>query len=81
MSGDVLVVYKPFKAPDEIRLIVLQPGSENDIIHWHLIHTSLSQSPSYEALSYMWGNSLELMPAYNGQLITIRRNLWTALKY
>ncbi|TVY83162.1 Heterokaryon incompatibility protein 6 OR allele [Lachnellula suecica] len=83
MSGSVPAVYEPLEVSDSIRLLVLQPGSENDPIIWQLIQSSLSQSPNYEALSYMWGNSAELMAAYDGQSRTlkIKRNLWYALKH
>ncbi|KAF2839141.1 hypothetical protein M501DRAFT_1003701 [Patellaria atrata CBS 101060] len=44
---------------DEIRVLKLQPGQEDDKIVVHLIHVRLSDNPEYEALSYVWRNSIE----------------------
>ncbi|KAE8441554.1 hypothetical protein EG329_004673 [Mollisiaceae sp. DMI_Dod_QoI] len=42
----------------ELRLLILQPGSLEDPICCHLITSSLQESPApvFEALSYCWGN-------------------------
>jgi hypothetical protein len=40
---------------NEIRLLVLQPGKGGSAVEVEIRHTSLDQNPSYEALSYCWG--------------------------
>jgi hypothetical protein len=40
---------------DSFRLIELQPGKDEDSIIVHLLSSRLSESPSFEALSYVWG--------------------------
>jgi len=40
------------------------------------------KGPRYEGLSYTWGSTENPMEAHaNGELITIRRNLWDALQH
>lgn len=49
-----LYTYKPLVS-DQIRLLHLHSGHENDPIHCSLATDSISASSSYEALSYTWG--------------------------
>lgn len=39
----------------EIRLLKIAPRISSDDIECDLIHASLDDEPSYEALSYTWG--------------------------
>ncbi|KAH8816676.1 heterokaryon incompatibility protein-domain-containing protein [Xylogone sp. PMI_703] len=48
-------VYRPLKE-NEIRVLELFSGSQGDQISCRLVHVSLSHNPSYEAVSYTWGN-------------------------
>jgi hypothetical protein len=71
--------YKPLWWLDEIRLIILEPGSSSDPIRCRLIHTELGLQ-DYEALSYEWGTSAkDLEISINGEPIRVRRNLHSAL--
>lgn len=42
--------------PDHIRLLLLQPGSDDAIINCELVATELHSAQAYEALSYTWGD-------------------------
>ncbi|KAK8062031.1 hypothetical protein PG994_008397 [Apiospora phragmitis] len=79
--------YEPLTAPDAFRLLVLEPGVEEDALRCRLFHTTHSSRPDYEALSYTWGsphqNEDEPAPAclINGNTVPIRRNLQDALRH
>jgi hypothetical protein len=63
-----------------IRILELLPGSSPDPIQCNLRHVDLSHSPEYEALSYCWGDALDLCSiTCNGVLLDIRQSLFTAL--
>jgi Heterokaryon incompatibility protein (HET) len=75
-------IWKPLLAKDELRLLALQPGYGSDLIQCNFSHARLSESPSYEALSYMWGIETNLKPIkIEGEVHHIRENLWLALWY
>ena len=46
----------PLPTPDYIRLLLLQPGSDDAIINCELVATELHSAQAYEALSYTWGD-------------------------
>ena len=46
--------YRSLK-PNEIRLLVLNPGLPDEPIECFLEHYSANQAKPYEALSYVWG--------------------------
>ena len=48
--------YSPLQGTKEIRLLSLQPASDDSPIHISIIQTSIGQHP-FEALSYTWGDS------------------------
>ena len=54
--------YKPLTYHDgdcvDFRLLTLEPGRKNESLCASLWHASLDQPPSYEALSYVWGNAM-----------------------
>jgi Heterokaryon incompatibility protein (HET) len=67
-----------------LRLLILSPNlhpEDNRIQCRHFI-TSLDSFPSYDALSYMWGqpDDLNLKIWVNGFLVPVRRNLLCALR-
>lgn len=67
----------------EIRLITLDPGSDDDPLCCSLEPVSLNKQPPYEAVSYVWGSSHpdRCKPiAVNKQLVPIPRNLEKALQ-
>jgi hypothetical protein len=47
--------YRPLEA-DEMRLLVLNPGSTDDPIECYLEHYTVNQAKTYQALSYVWGD-------------------------
>ncbi|KAH7310245.1 heterokaryon incompatibility protein-domain-containing protein [Rhexocercosporidium sp. MPI-PUGE-AT-0058] len=51
--------YQPLKSPSDTRVLRLKPASRyNDELVGDLLHISLdSNTPGYEALSYVWNNS------------------------
>jgi len=48
-------IYDPLPNPRSIRLLHLQPGSGEGDVKWNLVTVDLDGSPSYEAISYVWG--------------------------
>jgi hypothetical protein len=48
--------YKPLWGKSSIRLLRLEPGTEHSELRGSLAHVLLDKSPTYEALSYAWGN-------------------------
>lgn len=66
---------------DEIRLFVLCPGSETALVGGYILHTSLSGGPSYQALSWVWGdqNVTEVI-LVNDTTTSIPANLLPALR-
>jgi hypothetical protein len=79
------VVYSALKEKDEIRLLQLEPGSGSDPIKCSLIHARLGESPTYNALSYMWGEERAtrsyMLQVEGGRALGVRENLGNALRY
>lgn len=52
--------YSPLSGPRQIRLLRLHPRDDTDDsqLSVDLIHVALDEAPSFEALSYAWGNPL-----------------------
>ncbi|KAK7455198.1 hypothetical protein VKT23_011072 [Stygiomarasmius scandens] len=66
----------------EIRLLHLHPGPPESPIRCHLTTASLLSSPTYEALSYVWGDpSNPPTIILHGSPFPVTRNLYTALRY
>ena len=66
----------------ETRLLTLEPGDWNLPLQCHLQHSTLESAPSYEALSYTWGdagNRREIL--IDGVRCTVTENLEVALRY
>ncbi|TGO12522.1 hypothetical protein BTUL_0087g00350 [Botrytis tulipae] len=72
--------YKSLGSRTAIRLVVIHPGSGDEPIRCHLIHTKLGEM-AYEALSYEWKEESNDDPMINvnGENITVRKNLHDAL--
>lgn len=68
---------------NEIRLLVLQPpydGDENRLIKCDIHTVALSDKPSYECISYVWGDPAYQIPILvSGQEVRVTRNLHDAL--
>ncbi|KAF7935350.1 uncharacterized protein EAE97_008257 [Botrytis byssoidea] len=72
--------YKSLGSRAAIRLVVIHPGSGDEPIRCHLIHTKLGEM-AYEALSYEWKEESNDDPTVNvsGENVTVRKNLHDAL--
>lgn len=68
-------------ARQEIRLLRLSPGTWDHPIECSLQVVSLDDEPTYESLSYAWGNKSKLKTIHlNGKPFEVTRNLWIALR-
>jgi hypothetical protein len=66
----------------EIRVLTLLRGSWDAEIVCRLQHVRLDEKPSYEALSYTWGDAKDLLPIiFEGTSCNVTRNLAVALRY
>jgi len=73
-------IYLSLDGEDEIRLLIIGPGTKADPIYCHLKHANLSENPVYEAVSYMWGTDGPSWPInINGYTELVRENLHDAL--
>jgi hypothetical protein len=50
-------VYTSLSTPHSIRLLYLYPGKVHEPLVVHLETTSVENAPSYEAMSYVWGDA------------------------
>jgi Heterokaryon incompatibility protein (HET) len=63
-------------------LLKLLPSQNSDTIRWHLVCVSLNDSPSYEALSYCWGDPAVTKPVAVGEAeLQVTTNLCDALTH
>ncbi|KAK4169536.1 heterokaryon incompatibility protein 6, OR allele [Cladorrhinum sp. PSN259] len=73
-------IYQPITKPNEIRLLVLEPGSPTDDVECSLLNVQLSWRTKYEALSYTWGDAAITRPlTCSGQTINVTVSLHDAL--
>jgi hypothetical protein len=57
--------YQPLQStPHEFRLVLIQPGSFSDPIKCTLQHAYLQDNPSFEAISYVWGDPKDTVPIF-----------------
>jgi hypothetical protein len=64
-----------------LRLISIQPGEEHEDIACEIREFSSFPIPSYQALSYVWGDSADKLPiSLNGRRFLVTRNLEAALR-
>jgi hypothetical protein len=75
-------LYEKLPSRDWIRILVVEPGKNQDRIVCHLQLCSIRQGyPEYEALSYVWGNSKDRIDIIcNSKDIRVTRNLGEALQ-
>lgn len=76
------IPYAPFDGPTDIRLVEVQPGFPDASLQCQIVHASVDDSDSYEALSYTWGKPSDgFKQVYiSGQSVQIAINLHHALK-
>ncbi|KAF2838109.1 hypothetical protein M501DRAFT_1004951 [Patellaria atrata CBS 101060] len=73
--------YRPLENPNEIRVLVLEPGREDESVRCYLKHVTLSSKPHYEAISYVWGDPNVTEKIFcSGGTISITPNLHKALQ-
>jgi hypothetical protein len=67
---------------DHFRLLCLEPGDKDSEIHCTLATFELQSAPTYEALSYAWGDAvLSREITCNGSSLKVTSNLHDALQY
>ncbi|CAG9946104.1 unnamed protein product [Clonostachys rosea f. rosea IK726] len=65
----------------EFRLLELIPGLEDEEIRCMLAHSALDNNPSYEALSYLWGDQQDRRQILLGEArFSVTSNLHAALR-
>ena len=76
------LTYTPLVEHNAICMLILEPSADpGSILRGRLIHTTLSEEPHYEALSYAWGK-----PIVSGKLrlesgtVELGENLVAALR-
>ena len=73
--------YQTLRNGEDLRLLVILPGKEEDEVSCELYHTSFAAGPVYEALSYTWGTNLKTHVIRIGkEAQTVTENLSLALK-
>lgn len=79
--------YLPLDPPLlEIRVLTVSPGCFDDPLHCHLVTTSLTTRPIYNALSYVWGDPESTSNSGNilildGHHFPVTTNLLSALRH
>ena len=77
--------YAPLDPHEEIRLLVLSGSGVRETpsgkaIECSLTHVRLANKPAYKALSYRWGEAVDVRQLLvNGHPMWVRKNLWLAL--
>lgn len=75
-----LYQYNPLPSEMSIRLLELYPGHASDNIECTLHQTGLENTPSYEALSYAWGDpTYKTSVLCDNKIIMVTENLRDAL--
>ena len=75
--------YLPLET-SEIRLFVLCPGSDADVVSGHIEHSSwgYQSGKQYEALSYVWGDIRDCDTILvGGRTVSVTKSLETALRH
>ncbi|OCL07616.1 HET-domain-containing protein, partial [Glonium stellatum] len=73
--------HDPLAFEDSIRILVLEPGEYCEPVHCHLVPTRLSDTPIYDAISYVWGTDEPSNEVFIcGKKFLIKTNLYNALR-
>jgi hypothetical protein len=68
--------------PQEFRLVQIQPGALASSISCTLRHAYLKDPPSFEALSYAWGDPRDTISIFlDGQTFSVTNSLESALRH
>ncbi|OAG04810.1 HET-domain-containing protein, partial [Paraphaeosphaeria sporulosa] len=73
--------YQGLVDEDEIRLLVVEPGNQDEDLRCSLVHARLSDRPDFEAISYTWGTDAPSKQILlDGHIFPVRNNIYHALK-
>src|SRR3954462_7307483 len=73
--------YSRLRKNSEFRLLILQPGEDEQDIHCELAHSLLRECPQFDALSYEWAAQPgSTAISCNAQLTLVTNNLHAALQ-
>lgn len=74
--------YQPLDSLMSFRLIEVQLGAKEDPVECRLLHSHLDLQPSYEAISYAWGDAtIRQDIVCNGHQLSITTSLHGALQW
>ena len=82
-SDALSYTYTPLKHSDSIRVLELMPGHEGSPLSCRLTDVRKAETPSYEALSYAWGEPIfprSIRETTSDAVIRITENLYEALQ-
>jgi len=81
MATEAANIYSPINSSNsEFRLLLLKRGRREDKISCELRTMSLTCTPTYRALSYVWGKANDVVPInLNGHEFEVKKNLHDAL--
>ncbi|KAI4909539.1 hypothetical protein J4E90_008236 [Alternaria incomplexa] len=80
-SSENVYVHSQLEERHQFRLLELHPGSPGDTIKATLVTKDLRDAPSYEAMSYVWGDMNDRVDILvNGRNFKITKNLHDALE-
>lgn len=76
VTVESLFEYEPLEGPRNIRVLHVHPGLPGDLLSCHLEHVDLNLNPTYEAISYVWGNpSFSHSILCDGRRIVVTKSL------
>lgn len=68
--------------PQELRLVLIDPGQSSSPMRCSLKHVVFKDKPPFEALSYVWGDPKDVVPIYlEGRIFNVTINLASALQH
>jgi hypothetical protein len=75
--------YTPLTGAREVRLLILQPGQDNEMVTCHLRSTVIDNSDiDFEAISYCWGDLRKKRSIIcEGRRLRVTTNLFDALRH
>jgi hypothetical protein len=74
--------YQSLRCADEFRCLILKSGAADSDLSCEVITVTLSSAPSFEAISYAWGNGQPDQPLLcNGQALLITPRLIQELRH
>jgi hypothetical protein len=75
-------IYRKLNTVDDFRLLILSPGTLSDRVKCTLKEVSFASKPTYETISYTWGDPLSTYTVEcEGKEIQVTENLYSALQY